>query len=158
MSTHERRPVTWTETGDGWTPYEATVDGRRWELRFSGVAYGPDYRLLIDGTFVQDIPKWPSAWSRPLGALIAGPCPVGLDLYLVTGLSAASPVLLYCPDCQCVWPSLRASEGDPDQTLADYGLSEASIRHATEEEALAAGHQIAERVPARQFPLPMTTG
>lgn len=146
MLAPHHRSVTWTETSDPWIPYEAVVDGERWELRYPEEAYGPKFRLLIGGRVAQEVREWPDAWSRPIRAFIAGPCPVDLDLYVVTGIATDSPVILYCPDCGCVWPTLDASMSSSDQTLADYGLSEATIRYATEAEVQAAGHTVQERV------------
>jgi hypothetical protein len=130
------------------------VDGERWELRHPEEAYGPMFRLLIGGRAAQDIGEWPAAWSRPIRAFIAGPCPVDLDLYVVTGIASGSPVILYCPDCCCVWPTLDASVSKPEQTLADYGLSEATIRYATEAEVHGAGHAVQVRVGIPWCPLP----
>ncbi len=158
MLAPDRRSIAWTETGDAWTPYRASVDGECWELRYPTEAYGPNYRLVIGGRVVQDIPEWPESWSRPIRALVAGPCPVDFDLYLVTALEPGGPVLLYCPDCCCAWPSLRASETEPDRTLDDYGLSEQTIRYVTEPEARVAGLSVQKRVGIPHCQLPRVAG
>lgn len=71
-------------------------------------------------------------------------CPVdpGDGIPYVIALSGKSPVLLYCPSCECAWANAKEVEGNPTRGLREFGLSEAVIRFATESEIRAAGHDI----------------
>ncbi len=74
-----------------------------------------------------------------------GDCPIdpGDGIPYVVALTGNSPVLLYCPSCGCAWASASDVEHDPTRGLPEFGLSEATIRYATEDEVEAAGHEIA---------------
>jgi hypothetical protein len=71
-------------------------------------------------------------------------CPVdpGDGIPYVIALSGRPPVLLYCPSCQCAWANAREVEGNPTRGLPEFGLTEATIRNASEDEIRAAGHEV----------------
>ena len=73
-----------------------------------------------------------------------GDCPVdpGDGIPYVIALSGEPPVLLYCPSCQCAWADATEVQRDPTRGLPEFGLSEATIRYATEDEIRTAGHTI----------------
>ena len=73
-----------------------------------------------------------------------GDCPVdpGDGIPYVIALTGKSPVLLYCPSCGCAWASAKDVERDPTRGLPEFGLSEAVIRYATDDEIRSAGHEV----------------
>ena len=74
----------------------------------------------------------------------SGDCPVGCgELVFVVPRSGTGGILVWCPTCGGVWPSQRFAEIDDGRSLSDYGLSELTIRHATEDEVTASGQPIA---------------
>jgi hypothetical protein len=64
-SSASAREITWHSTGDGEIPYEAKVDGQRWTVQVNDFPAEALYTLIIDGTPVEDLEDWPSAWQRP---------------------------------------------------------------------------------------------
>ena len=45
-------------------PYQAMIDGRRWEIRVNDFPAEPLYTLIIDGQEALDLEDWPSLWKR----------------------------------------------------------------------------------------------
>jgi hypothetical protein len=87
---------------------------------------------------------------------VNGYCPVdpGDELPYVIASSGQKPVLLYCPSCECAWPTRAAVEIYTKQyTLSDFGLREATIRYATEAEIQTAGQAVTGTTPD-WYPLP----
>lgn len=85
-----------------------------------------------------------------------GACPVdpGDELPFVIALTGEPPVLLFCPSCQCVWATPNEVETEQPRVLADFGLSQQTIRYASEPEIVATGHAITERVARPWWDLP----
>jgi hypothetical protein len=50
---------------DGEFPYQAIIDGRRWEIRVNDFPAEPLYTLMIDGQEALDLEDWPTLWKRP---------------------------------------------------------------------------------------------
>ena len=61
-------------SSDKHLPWEASVDGERWQIRinpFPEEEYA--YSLLVDGVVVESFPSWPAAWTRPSDHLSTTP-------------------------------------------------------------------------------------
>ena len=58
-------PVNWDKTTDVYYPYQANVDGQRWDLQLNDFPAEMLYTLLIDGIPIMSFDDWPSAWKRP---------------------------------------------------------------------------------------------
>jgi hypothetical protein len=57
--------IAWRSTGGGEIPYEATVGGRRLQVRVNDFPAEPLYTLLVDGVEVEHLDGWPASWQRP---------------------------------------------------------------------------------------------
>lgn len=58
--------VTWEASGNARLPYQATVDGARWQVwRNEQPDGGILFALLVDGQAVEEFTDWPPAWTRP---------------------------------------------------------------------------------------------
>jgi hypothetical protein len=57
------RPVTFDEVDDGMVRYQATVDGKRWQVRINALP-ASRYTLLINGAIVEEHATWPAPWIR----------------------------------------------------------------------------------------------
>ena len=88
---------------------------------------------------------------------VNGYCPIDphAPLAFIVPVTTPRPVLLYCPDCEAVWASREAVDAVPSryEALRDYGLSEQTVRYATEAEVLAGGHEVDGEFP-EWHPLP----
>jgi len=60
---NSERAVTFDEVDDGMVRYQATVDGKRWQVRINALP-ASRYTLLIDGAIVEEHATWPAAWIR----------------------------------------------------------------------------------------------
>lgn len=60
------RAIEWRASGDPERPYEADVDGARWQVRLNDWPdYPAVYTLLGPGGVAVDFDEWPAAWQRP---------------------------------------------------------------------------------------------
>ena len=60
------RPVAFEATWDARTPWEAVVDGERWQVRRADFPKEPYlYALLVDGVEVEGFNAWPACWTQP---------------------------------------------------------------------------------------------
>lgn len=64
-ATPHSRPVVWHRTSRAEFPYEADVDGARWQIRINDFPAEPMYTLLINGQKFSDYDDWPNAWKKP---------------------------------------------------------------------------------------------
>lgn len=58
------RTVVFARTGDVTHPYEAMVDGAKWQLRLGDFPAEPLYTLVIDGVVHTTLEQWPARWSK----------------------------------------------------------------------------------------------
>jgi uncharacterized protein YjaG (DUF416 family) len=58
------RSVAWETTNELDHPWEATVDGTRWQVRLNDFPDEVMYSLLIDGEKIDDFHDWPPGWER----------------------------------------------------------------------------------------------
>jgi hypothetical protein len=58
-----RKEVVWKRTADPDLPYEAQVDGERWQVRVNRGEGAPPYTLLVDDAPALDLDDWPAAWT-----------------------------------------------------------------------------------------------
>ncbi len=56
--------VTWTKTRDLDYPWEADVQGGRWQVRINDFPDEHMYTMLMNGSSVGDFDDWPEAWDR----------------------------------------------------------------------------------------------
>lgn len=59
------RAIIWEHTGDGETPYRATIEGQAFTIRVNDFPAEPLYTLIVDGEDVEHLDDWPSAWTKP---------------------------------------------------------------------------------------------
>ena len=57
--------IQWETGRDGEFPYQAVIEGRRWEIRVNDFPAEPLYTLMIDGQAALDLEDWPTVWKRP---------------------------------------------------------------------------------------------
>jgi hypothetical protein len=61
------RTIEWKLSGDPLLPWEAHIDGKRWQVRINDYSLGETlYSLLIDGVTKEDFGSWPDCWTRPV--------------------------------------------------------------------------------------------
>jgi hypothetical protein len=58
------RSVAWKTTNELDYPWEATVEGKRWQVRINDFPDEVMYSLLIDGKKIDDFHDWPPGWER----------------------------------------------------------------------------------------------
>ena len=58
------RSVAWKTTNELDHPWEATVEGMRWQVRLNDFPDEVMYSLLIDGEKIDDFHDWPPGWER----------------------------------------------------------------------------------------------
>jgi hypothetical protein len=59
------RTIEWTASGDAERPWEARVDGERWQIRLNDGMAPRLYTLVIAGTAAEEFAEWPKTWTRP---------------------------------------------------------------------------------------------
>lgn len=66
MLNRRAQKVDWQLSGDARTPWEASVDAKRWQVRVNDF---PEekylYSLLVDGVVTEDFREWRPCWTRP---------------------------------------------------------------------------------------------
>ncbi|WP_434383109.1 hypothetical protein [Melittangium boletus] len=59
------RHVLWHPGPSAGVPYEAEVEGRRWQVQVNDFPAEALYTLLIEGTPAEQLEAWPETWIRP---------------------------------------------------------------------------------------------
>jgi hypothetical protein len=57
--------ILWRQGPSALMPYEAEVEGQRWQVRVNDFPAEGLYTLLIEGTPAEELEAWPEAWTRP---------------------------------------------------------------------------------------------
>lgn len=91
-------PVVWQTTSDAEYPYQAEIEGARWQVRINDFPAELLYSLLIDGREVDRFNDWPGAWRKSPEGLapmamprLELPLRYGLPMLLARILHAEEP-------------------------------------------------------------------
>jgi len=59
------RRILWRQGPSALVPYEAEVEGRRWQVRVNDFPAEALYTLVIEGAPAEELEAWPEVWVRP---------------------------------------------------------------------------------------------